>query len=411
MTMDSSLLSFQALANKNILVCISGGIAAYKCADLVRRLVVVGAEVRVVMTEAAQAFVTPLTLQALSGNPVHTSLLDPRAEAGMGHIELARWADLVLVAPATANTLAKLAAGQADDLVNTLCLATRAPIVLAPAMNQVMWGSTVTQQNIAVLRERGLNIVGPGVGEQACGDIGAGRMLDVEPLLAAVAANFETGVLAGKKVLITAGPTREALDPVRYLSNRSSGKMGYALAEAAVESGACVTLVSGPVQLSVPAHLTFISVESAQQMYDAVLGVASTADVVIAAAAVADYRPAQVMADKIKKEKGDKTQLVLTKNPDIVAAVAALDGKRFVMGFAAETQSLEAYATDKLERKGLDAIVANDVSRRDIGFDSDSNAVQLFTKDGCFVHYDKRSKSQLARDLMAWIATQLPAAL
>lgn len=407
MTMDPCLTSYQALVNKNILLCISGGIAAYKCADLVRRLVVVGAEVRVVMTEAAQAFVTSLTLQALSGNPVHTSLLDSRAEAGMGHIELARWADLVLVAPATANTLAKLTVGQADDLVNTLCLATRAPIVLAPAMNQVMWGSTATQQNIAVLRERGVNVVGPGIGEQACGDIGAGRMLDVEPLLAAVAATFKTGALVGKKVLITAGPTREPLDPVRYLSNRSSGKMGYALAQAAVECGATVTLVSGPVWLSPPEHVTFVQVESALQMHAAVLGVASEADVVIAAAAVADYRPAQVVAEKIKKKKGDTTQLALIKNPDIVAAVAALEGRRFVMGFAAETQLLEEYAQDKLKRKGLDAIVANDVSRGDIGFDSDNNAVKLFTKKGCSKHYDKRSKAQLARDLMVWIATQL----
>jgi len=409
MTTKNSSEKNSSLVHKNILLCVSGGIAAYKCADLVRKLVGAGARVRVAMTEAAQAFITPLTLQALSTHPVHTALLDPQAELGMSHIELARWADFVLVAPATANSIARLANGAADDLVSTLCLATRAPIAVAPAMNEVMWGKASTQANIATLLERGVKLIGPGVGEQACGDVGAGRMEEVETLVSFVAGQFSTGSLAGKRVLVTAGPTREALDPVRFLSNRSSGKMGYALAEAAVEAGAVVDLISGPVVLPFPSGVNGIKVESALQMYKAVMERAPSAHIVIAAAAVGDYRARQVSPEKLKKMKADTLTLELVKNPDIVASVAALEGKRLVMGFAAETQSLEAYALAKLECKGLDAIVANDVSRSDIGFDSENNAARLYARNGEIVDFNKRSKAQLARDLVAWVAGQFGA--
>lgn len=407
MMMDFNRSTHTALVNKNILLCISGGIAAYKCAELVRKLVGAGAKVRVAMTESAQAFITPLTMQALSTNYVHTSLLDPQAELGMSHIELARWADLVLVAPATANTLARLATGAADDLVSTLCLATRAPIVIAPAMNQVMWEHPATRANMETLRQRGVKTVGPGVGAQACGEVGVGRMEDVETLVSFAAEQFKTGLLAGLKVLITAGPTREALDPVRYISNRSSGKMGYALAQAAAEAGATVELVSGPVNLAIPAGVNGIAVESAIDMHREVMARADTAEIVIAAAAVADYRARDISQEKLKKSGTDSMTIELVKNPDIVADVAALEGQRLVMGFAAETQSLHEYALDKLKRKGLDAIVANDVSRSDIGFDSDSNAARLYTRNGEHIDFSKRSKSQLARDLIAWLAQQV----
>lgn len=392
-----------SLANKNVLLGISGGIAAYKCAELVRALKLCGASVRVVMTAAATEFVTPLTLQALSGNPVHTSLLDPEAEAGMGHIELARWADLLLIAPATANTLARLAQGEAGDLLTTLVLAARCPLLVAPAMNQAMWANPATQANVNRLMERGAKIAGPGIGEQACGDVGEGRMLEPGEIVEIAARMFVQGTLAGVKIVVTAGPTREPLDPVRYLSNRSSGKMGYALAQACVEAGAITTLVSGPVNLSPPEKLQCVAVETAQQMHDRVLEVAAGADIVIAAAAVADYRPRDVAADKIKKTGDDSLQLELVKNPDIIAAVAALPGNRLVVGFAAETRDLERYARDKLERKGLDAIIANDVSAPGIGFDSDSNAATLYARDGSVVQFDQRSKSQLARDVVAWL--------
>lgn len=399
-----------SLFNKRILLGVTGGIAAYKSAELIRRLQDVGAQVRVVMTPAAEEFITPLTLQALSGQPVHRDLLDPAAEAAMGHIELARWADLVLVAPASANFIARLTQGQGDDLLTTVCLATAAPIALAPAMNQGMWRNRATQDNVALLAGRGVHLLGPDAGSQACGDVGPGRMLDVPALVAGAAALFDTGRLSGKTVVITAGPTREAIDPVRYLSNHSSGKMGYALAEAALEAGAKVILISGPVALRAPERATLIPVTSAQEMYDAALACARSADLFVAAAAVADYRPAEVAAQKLKKVADvDTLTLTLVKNPDIVADVAALIEQRpFVVGFAAESENLLVHARAKRERKGLDVMVANDISAEGIGFDSDENAV-TFMGAGGERTLSQRSKTQLARNLIALIAEELPA--
>lgn len=392
-----------SLVNKNILLGVTGGIAAYKSAELVRSLQKAGAQVRVVMTTAATEFITPLTLQALSGHPVHSSLLDPRAEAGMGHIELARWADLLLVAPATADFLARLVQGEGSELLSALCLATVAPILVAPAMNQEMWAKAITQQNVATLAKRGIRICGPAEGQQACGDVGPGRMLEVEDLVEQVAAQFTCAALAGKYVVITAGPTREPIDPVRYLSNRSSGKMGYALAEACVAAGARVTLVSGPVQLQAPEHVELISVETALQMHAATLLAARDANIVIGAAAVADYRPSQCAATKMKKTAASSLTLELVENPDIIADVAALEGSRYVVGFAAETNDLEQYATTKLHKKGLQAIFANNVSGGDV-FDKEYNAVTIFTAQGTQHRFDLRSKKQLASDLIAWLA-------
>jgi phosphopantothenoylcysteine decarboxylase/phosphopantothenate--cysteine ligase len=391
-----------SLANRQILLGISGGIAAYKSAELVRRLKDRGADVRVVMTAAAREFITPLTLQALSGNPVHTDLLDPAAEAAMGHIELARWADLILVAPATADLMARLAVGQADDLLTTLCLAANAPLVLAPAMNQGMWRDPATQANAETLRARGATLLGPADGSQACGDVGPGRMLEPDQIAAQVAARFESRLLDGLRVMITAGPTREAIDPVRFISNHSSGKMGFALARAAADAGAITTLVAGPVHLPTPERVQRVDVESAQQMYDAVMDRIAACDIFIAAAAVADYRPADVAGQKIKKQKGEMT-LTLVRNPDIVASVAARSPRPFTVGFAAETQRVADYARDKLERKGLDLIVANDVAAAGIGFNSDDNAALALWASGEMV-FERCSKQQLARELIALIA-------
>lgn len=395
-----------SLANKRILLGVTGGIAAYKSADLVRRLQDAGAEVRVVMTTAAQEFITPLTIQALSGNPVHTTLLDPEAEAGMGHIQLARWADLVLVAPASADFMARLVQGQGDDLLTTVCLATAAPIALAPAMNQGMWRNASTQANVATLIERKVHLFGPAAGEQACGDVGPGRMLEPLALVDAAAGLFATGVLAGKKVVITAGPTREAIDPVRYISNHSSGKMGYALAQAAVEAGAKTVLISGPTQLAVPERVEFIAVTTAQEMLEASLQQASGCDLFIAAAAVADYRAVQVAEQKIKKSGDETITLEFVKNPDIVATIAALELKPFTVGFAAESENLIAYAQQKLARKNLDMVIANNISVAGIGFNSDDNAVTLIDKTQQR-DISQRSKQQLARELMSVFATQL----
>lgn len=395
-----------SLANKRILLGVTGGIAAYKSADLVRRLQDAGADVRVIMTAAAQEFITPLTMQALSGNPVHTTLLDPEAEAGMGHIQLARWADLVLIAPASADFIARLVQGQGDDLLTTVCLATAAPIALAPAMNQGMWRNASTQANVALLIERNVHIFGPAAGEQACGDVGPGRMLEPLALVEAAAGLFVTGALAGKKVVITAGPTREAIDPVRYISNHSSGKMGYALAQAAVEAGAHTVLISGPVHIAAPERVEFIAVTSADDMLAASLAQASGCDVFIAAAAVADYRPAQVAPQKIKKTADDNITLELIKNPDIVAHIAALQAKPFTVGFAAESENLITHAQQKLVRKNLDVIIANDISVQGIGFNADDNAVVVIDKTQQH-ELTQRSKQQLARDLIALIAQKL----
>lgn len=370
------------LQAKNIVLGISGGIAAYKAPELVRRLKDQGANVRCVLTESAKAFVTPLSLQAVSTHPVSDSLLDPAAELAMGHIELAKWADLVLIAPATANTLAKITHGIADDLLTTLCLATNAPIAVAPAMNRQMWSAAITQQNLEQLTQRGFYIFGPDAGEQACGDVGPGRMLDIPDLVAACSNAFQTQTLAGQHWVITAGPTREAIDPVRYISNHSSGKMGYAIAAAAQSAGAKVTLISGPVSLAQPQNIEVIKVDSAQAMHKAALENATQADVFIACAAVADYRVVNIAEQKIKKHE-DAMQINLVKNPDIVADVAALTENRpFTVGFAAETQDVEQYAKGKLERKKLDLIAANDVSQQGQGFNSDNNALTVFSATG-----------------------------
>jgi phosphopantothenoylcysteine decarboxylase/phosphopantothenate--cysteine ligase len=372
----------------------------------VRRLRDAGAEVQVVMTAAAQQFITPLTMQALSGNPVHTELLNADAEAGMGHIELARWADLVLIAPASADVMARLAQGTANDLLTTLWLATRAKRAVAPAMNQQMWAAQVTQENVATLQAHGVTVFQPASGLQACGDVGAGRMLEAVELAQHCANLFQTGILTGKRVVITAGPTREALDPVRYISNHSSGKMGFSLAEACVEAGAHVTLISGPVHISTPDRVEQVKVISALEMLAASQeAVALGCDIFIATAAVADYRPANIAEQKIKKV-GDVISIELVKNPDIVATIAQLPNKPFMLGFAAETERVEDYARAKLHAKKLDMIACNDVSRADIGFQSDDNAMTVFWQNGVS-HLEKASKAYIARTLVALCAKQL----
>ncbi len=370
----------QSLTDKRILVGISGGIAAYKSAELVRRLRDHGAAVRVVMTPAATEFITPLTLQALSGNPVHTDLLDHEAEAAMGHIELARWADVVVVAPATANFIARLSNGLADDLLSTLCLATAAPLLVAPAMNRQMWQNPATRDNIERLQARGVVLLGPDSGAQACGETGPGRLLEPGELVEAIVAAGRTNRLAGVSVLVSAGPTREFIDPVRYLSNRSSGRMGYAVARAAEEAGATVTLVSGPVTLAAPARVRVIEVVSAQQMQAEVLAAAPACDIFVSAAAVADYRTGKAAAQKMKKKESDLL-LRLEKTPDILAQVAALDSPPFTVGFAAETENLHDNAKKKLKAKNLDMIAANRVGDG-LGFDSEENALDVFWAGG-----------------------------
>lgn len=396
-----------SLAQKRILVGITGGIAAYKSAELVRRLQDAGADVRVVMTEAAQAFITPLTLQALSGKPVHLSLLDTEAEAAMGHIELARWADAILVAPASADFIARMTHGHGNDLLTTLCLAARCPIALAPAMNQAMWASAANQANINTLTARGVPLFGPASGSQACGDVGPGRMLEPEQLIDALDKQFTSGILSGRRVVITAGPTREAIDPVRFISNHSSGKMGYSLAAAARDAGADVVLISGPTNLPTPERVQRINVVSALEMLAAAQA-SMPCDLFIATAAVADYRPATVADQKIKKQAdaGPPT-LTLVENPDIVATIAAQPIKPFCVGFAAETQQLIAHAEGKLARKRLDMIVANDVSQADIGFNSDQNAATAIWPGGGSQVFEITSKTQLARQLVALIAGRL----
>lgn len=399
----------QRLLNKQVVLGISGGIAAYKSAELVRRLKDAGAQVRVVMTRAAHEFITPLTLQALSGNPVHGDLLDPAAEAAMGHIELARWADLVLIAPATADLMARLATGRGDDLLTTLVLATDASIALAPAMNQAMWRDPATQANLETLLQRGFRVFGPAAGEQACGDVGPGRMLEPVELAMRCAECFELGLLSGRHVLINAGPTREAIDPVRYLSNHSSGKMGFALAEAAAEAGARVTLVAGPVNLPTPPRVQRIDVTTAVEML-AACEQALPADLFIASAAVADYRPAQCAPGKLKKDttREDGMTLHLVRNPDILATLATHARRpAYCVGFAAETDDVLGYASDKLTRKNLDLIVANDVSQAGIGFNSDDNAVTLIDRSLTPQPLPQASKQKLARQIIARIAQHL----
>ena len=400
-----------SLSGKNILLGITGGIAAYKCPDLVRHLKKAGAQVRVVLTESASHFVAPMTLQAVSGNAVSKELFDPTAELSMSHIELAKWADLVLIAPATANIIAKMANGIADDLLSTMCLATPAKIVIAPAMNQQMYKAAATQQNLATLESRNTLVLGPDEGFQACGDIGPGRMVEpttiVENINNYFLANSE---LAGTTITITAGPTIEELDPVRYISNYSSGKMGFAIAKAAAEMGATVNLISGPVNLTIPNNVNRINVKSAKQMYDEALVLAEKSAIFISCAAVADYRAETIAKNKIKKTD-DSNELVikLVKNPDIVASIAGLKEHRpFVVGFAAETNDVKTYALKKLTTKNLDLICANDVSDHNIGFNSDQNALTLYWRNGEQT-LPLSSKQQLAKQLLQAVITRYKA--
>ena len=384
--------------NHRILVGVTGGIAAYKSPDLVRRLMERGAEVRVVMTAGATEFITPLTMQAVSGHPVYQHLLDTDAESGMGHIELARWAEMIVVAPATANFMAKLAAGRADDLLSALVLASTAELVLAPAMNQQMWQSRATQDNLRTLTEREIRIIGPGDGDQACGEVGPGRMTEPDQIAQQLLGDGTPQLFAGQHFVITAGPTWEAIDPVRGITNHSSGKMGYAMARAALDYGAKVTLVSGPVSLEAPDGANCIHVRSTQQMLDSVMKEISGADVFIAVAAVADYRPARTAEQKIKKK--DKTMSIeLVRNPDILAEVAALDNAPFCIGFAAETENLLENAQLKLDAKKLDMIVANNVAGEEGAFGSDTNAVTLIHKGGS-VSLERNDKYGLSAQIL-----------
>ena len=395
-----------SLANKQILVGITGGIAAYKTIELIRLLTKAGADVQVVLTEGAKAFVTEMTLQAVSGHPVRSTLLDPSAELGMGHIELAKWADLIIIAPASADFMARYAQGMANDLLTTLCLATEAPVALAPAMNQAMWKHPATQTNLQTLLSRDVAIIGPASGAQACGDVGAGRMEEPIDLLNAIEQRLAPTQqdLAGQHWVITAGPTMEAIDPVRYISNHSSGKMGYALAAAAQARGARVTLVSGPTQLDAPQGVKRIDIKSADDMLSACrTATVKPADVFIGAAAVADFRMKEVAPQKMKKTgDSDEMQLTLVKNPDVIATLSQAKAAKCMVGFAAETQDVIAYAKSKLERKGLDLIIANDVSRTDIGFNNDENQVTVLSKDQQWTP-PKEAKSALAIELVELI--------
>lgn len=394
-----------SLSNKRILLGITGGIAAYKCAELTRLLIRAGADVRVAMTQSATEFVTPLTLQALSGNRVHLDLLDPEAEAAMGHIELARWADLVLIAPATAHSIARIVHGEAGDILTTLVLATPAPIAIAPAMNQGMWADAATQNNIAALAERGYTLIGPGAGEQACGDVGLGRLSEPEEIVAACAALFDAGALAGRHLVITGGPTREAIDPVRYISNHSSGKMAYALAQEAAAAGARVTLISGPVSLETPDRVTRVDVTSAQEMLEATLAaLAGSVDAFIGVAAVADYRPAAVAQQKLKKGSDSEMTLALVKNPDIIHEVSRLANRpALVVGFAAETENVTANGQSKLAAKNLDLLFANQATDT---FNSDAVATTVVDSAGA-TDLAPANKHVVAREMLRLIAARL----
>lgn len=392
-----------SLAQRRILLGVSGGIAAYKSCELVRRLRDLGAEVRVVMTEGATHFVSATTFQALSGQPVRISLWDAQAEAAMGHIELARWAERILIAPASADLIARLAHGFANDLLTTVCLASAAPLYVAPAMNQQMWAHPAVQANVDTLRQRGVHLLGPASGDQACGDIGSGRMWEPLELREAIVASFGNAALRGRKVVVSAGPTYEDIDPVRFIGNRSSGRMGFAVAEAAAQAGADVTLVAGPVSLATPPGVARrIDVRSANQMRDAVVAATAHADIYIGAAAVGDYRPAEVADHKIKKRDGAALELSLAENPDILGTLAAQTVRPFLVGFAAETHDVERYARDKLARKGLDMIAANQVGGG-LGFEAADNALTLYGPDGA-IELPRASKSELARQLVAKIA-------
>jgi phosphopantothenoylcysteine decarboxylase/phosphopantothenate--cysteine ligase len=392
---------------------VTGGIAAYKSADLVRRLQDDGADVRVVMTRSAQEFITPLTMQALSNHPVHLDLLNTETESVMGHIELARWADVVLIAPATADFMARLTAGHGDDLLTTICLAAECGVIVAPAMNQAMWAKPSTQQNKQLLMQRGVALLEPDVGVQACGETGAGRLMDVQEIVTALASRFKTASLAGRHIVITAGPTREAIDPVRYISNHSSGKQGYALALAGIEAGARVTLISGPTNINPPDRATVIAVQSADEMLAAVMSSISDCDIFIGVAAVADYKPASVERQKIKKSSGNAMELHLIQNQDILKTVANLENRPFAVGFAAETENVIEHARSKLVAKNLDMIIANNVADTSIGFNSDHNETTIITRiiSGKSTriteeHQTKMSKENLSRKIIELIAEQ-----
>ena len=394
------MLSF---SKKNILLGVTGGIAAYKAAEIIRLFKKLGADVRVVMTESAKEFITPLTLQAISGNEIHDSLLNTEAEAAMGHIELAKWADIILIAPCTAETISKITHGRADDLMGALILASKADIFIAPAMNMNMWLDDSTQQNYKTLSSRGISFIGPAEGEQACGDIGPGRMVEPENIIELIRSSYKTGPLSGKTITITAGPTREQIDPVRFISNNSSGKMGYSLADAAIEAGASVNLVSGPVSLEADKSINLYKINSASEMMNVVMECMDSSDIFIGCAAVSDYKPADYSENKIKKNEMPHLEIELKKNEDILKNVATNFSSSYVVGFAAETSDINNNAMQKLKSKNLDMIISNDVSDKSIGFNVDDNEVTVITCDEkIFLKKDK--KIRIAREILKIIA-------
>ena len=393
-------------SNKNILLCVTGGIAAYKAAEIIRLFKKDGADVRVIMTESAKEFITPLTLQAVSGNEIHDSLLDLKAESAMGHIELAKWADIILIAPCTAESMAKIVHGRADDLMGAVILASKASIYIAPAMNTTMWLDKCTQANYQTLLSRGINFIGPDEGEQACGDIGPGRLVEPDKIINLIKSHLNKGPLSGKTLTITAGPTREQIDPVRYISNNSSGKMGYALAEAAVQEGAIVNLVSGPVVLAADKSINLFKINSASEMLEAVNTCMKSSDIFISCAAVADYKPSNYSDTKIKKENLDNLEINLEKNHDILSEVAEQFSSAYIVGFAAETSNVNSNAKKKLDSKNLNMIISNDVSDTSIGFDSDENEVHVITgSETIFIKKDK--KIRIAREILNIISTNI----
>ena len=393
-------------SNKNILLCVTGGIAAYKAAEIIRLFKKDGGDVRVIMTESAKEFITPLTLQAVSGNEIHDSLLDLKAESAMGHIELAKWADIILIAPCTAESMAKIVHGRADDLMGAVILASKASTYIAPAMNTTMWLDQGTQANYQTLLSRGIDFIGPDEGEQACGDIGPGRLVEPDKIINLIKSHSNRGPLSGKTVTITAGPTREQIDPVRYISNNSSGKMGYALAEAAVQEGAVVNLVSGPVVLTADKSINLFKINSAREMLEAVNTCMKSSDIFISCAAVADYKPSKYSDTKIKKENLDNLEINLEKNHDILSEVAEQFSSAYIVGFAAETSDVNSNAKKKLDSKNLNMIISNDVSDTSIGFDSDENEVHVITgSETIFIKKDK--KIRIAREILNIISTNI----
>ena len=393
-------------SNTNVLLCVTGGIAAYKSAEIIRLFKKDGADVRVVMTESAKEFITPLTLQAVSGNEIHDSLLDVKAESAMGHIELAKWADIILIAPCTAESLAKITHGRADDLMGSVILASNATLYIAPAMNTTMWLDKSTQENFRTLVSRGINFIGPDEGEQACGDVGPGRLVEPEKIIELIKSDLHKGPLSGKTITITAGPTREQIDPVRYISNNSSGKMGYALAEAAKLQGANVNLVSGPVSLTVNKGINLFKINSAAEMLNKVFECMESSDIFISCAAVADFKPANYSDTKIKKEDSENLEINLEKNHDILSEVSKRHNSAYIVGFAAETSNVNDNASKKLNSKNLNMIISNDVSDKTIGFDSDDNEVHVITKnETIFLKKDKKIK--IAREILNIIALNI----